>query len=113
MKIHGIKTCDTCRKALKAFEGTGKAHQFVDFRVDGLSETDLDRWLEAAGWELLLNRRSTSWRALSDEEKADPNMEKAKALMLANPTLIKRPVFDDGETVTVGFGKKEQATLLG
>lgn len=113
MKIHGIKTCDTCRKALKTFEGADKAHQFVDFRVDGLNEADLDRWLEAAGWELLLNRRSTSWRSLSDEEQADPNMEKAKALMLANPTLIKRPVFDDGESVVVGFGKKEQAALLG
>jgi arsenate reductase len=113
MKIHGIKACDTCRKALKAFEGAGIAHQFIDFRIDGLLEADLDRWLSLLGWEILLNRRSTSWRALSDEEKSDPNAEKAKALMLANPTLIKRPVFDDGTNVSVGFGKKEQALLLG
>ncbi|MCV6546214.1 MAG: arsenate reductase [Cohaesibacter sp.] len=112
MNIYGIKTCDTCRKALKSFDAAGKSHHFVDFRVDGLSEGDLDRWLAAVGWEILLNRRSTSWRALSEDEKAHPDQDKARALMLANPTLIKRPVFDDGKRVIVGFGKKEQSALL-
>ncbi len=112
MKIYGIKTCDTCRKAIKAFDGAGKAATFVDFRVDGLDEADLDRWLEAVGWEALLNRRSTSWRALSDDEKANPDEAKARSLMQANPTLIKRPVFDDGSSITVGFAKAQQETLL-
>lgn len=113
MNIHGIKTCDTCRKAIKAFEKAGKPATFIDFRTDGLNETDLDRWLEAVGWEILLNRRSTSWRALSEEDKANPDSDKARALMLANPTLIKRPVFDDGAHVIVGFAKAQQAELLG
>lgn len=113
MKIYGIKTCDTCRKAVKAFAAAGKDATFVDLRVDGFSEADLDSWLSAVGWEKLLNRRSTSWRDLSDEDKADPNEAKAKALMLAHPTLIKRPVFVSDKTVVVGFGKTEQASLLG
>lgn len=113
MKIHGIKTCDTCRKAIKAFEAAGKPATFVDFRKDGLCEADLDRWLEAVGWEGLLNRRSTSWRALSEEEKSNPDAAKARKLMLDNPTLIKRPVFDDGTDIVVGFGKAQQTDLLG
>lgn len=112
MNIHGIKTCDTCRKAIKAFEAAGKTATFIDFRKDGLKEADLDRWLEAVGWEALLNRRSTSWRALSEEDKANPDADKARSLMLANPTLIKRPVFDDGERIVVGFAKAQQAALL-
>ena len=113
MKIHGIKTCDTCRKAIKAFESAGKEAQFIDFRIDGLDEADLDHWLEAVGWETLLNRRSTSWRALPDDDKANPDKAKSRALMLANPTLIKRPVFDDGTDIVVGFTKAQQAKLLG
>ena len=112
MKLYGIKTCDTCRKALKAFQAAGKPVSFVDLRVDGFTETDLDRWLEAVGWEVLLNRRSTSWRALSDEDKADPDTTKARTLMLAHPTLIKRPVFEDDTKIVVGFGKTQQSLLL-
>lgn len=113
MKIYGIKTCDTCRKALKAFEAAGRPHQFIDFRKDGLDEGDLDRWLNDLGWEALLNRRSTSWRALSEEERSDLDTQKVRSLLLSNPTLIKRPVFDDGARICVGFGKKEQESLLG
>lgn len=113
MNIHGIKSCDTCRKAIKAFETQGKSANFIDFRVDGLMETDLDRWLEAVGWEALLNRRSTSWRALDEADKAKPDAAKARALMLANPILIKRPVFDDGSRILIGFGKAQQLELLG
>lgn len=113
MIIYGIKTCDTCRKAVKAFEAAGSEASFHDLRNDGLTEAMLDRWLDAVGWEALLNRRSTSWRALSEDEKADPDLAKARTLMLAHPTLIKRPVFDDGNKVTIGFAKAQQAALLG
>ncbi|PLW74856.1 arsenate reductase [Cohaesibacter celericrescens] len=113
MKLYGIKTCDTCRKALKAFEAAGKPISFVDLRVDGFNDANLDRWLDAVGWEALLNRRSTSWRALSDEDKAEPNAIKARALMLAHPTLIKRPVFESDTEIVVGFGKAQQSQLLG
>lgn len=113
MKIYGIKNCDTCRKAVKAFAAADKPCDFIDLRDEGLSSDDLDRWLEAAGWEKVLNRRSTSWRAVADEVKASIDHDSARSLMLDNPTLIKRPVFDDGKTITIGFGKAEQASLLG
>ncbi|TLP43775.1 arsenate reductase [Cohaesibacter sp. CAU 1516] len=113
MKFYGLKSCDTCRKALKSFEAAGKPVTFVDLRADGFSEDDLDRWLGAAGWEVLLNRRSTTWRDLPEGDKADPDEAKARALILQHPTLIKRPVFDDGTQIVVGFGKAQQMTLLG
>lgn len=111
MKIYGIKTCDTCRKAIKAFKDGERDHVFVDLRADAPTADLLDRWLDAVGWEVLLNRRSTSWRALPDADKANPDHASARRLMLANPTLIKRPVFDDGGEIIVGFGKTEQARL--
>lgn len=113
MKLYGIKSCDTCRKALKAFEAAAKPVTYIDLRADGFSEDDLDRWLNAIGWETLLNRRSTTWRELSDTDKSDLDQAKARALILQHPTLIKRPVFDDGQAIVVGFGKAQQADLLG
>nr|WP_319390480.1 Spx/MgsR family RNA polymerase-binding regulatory protein [uncultured Cohaesibacter sp.] len=112
MKLFGIKSCDTCRKALKTLEQAGKPAVFVDLRGDSFSADDLDRWIDKLGWELLLNRKSTSWRALADDDKADMNKEKARALMLANPTLIKRPVIETGDDIVVGFGSAQQDTLL-
>ncbi|WP_316858973.1 arsenate reductase [uncultured Cohaesibacter sp.] len=112
MKLYGIKTCDTCRKALTFLQDGGVDATFVDFRKDGLPETELDHWLDAVGWEKLLNRRSTSWRALEEADKADITRDKARALMLANPTLIKRPVFAMAHEIIVGFGKEEKQRLM-
>lgn len=113
MKLYGIKTCDTCRKALKAFEAAGKPVTFVDLRQDGLSGDDLDRWIGALGWEAVINRRSTTWRTLPDADKSDVDATKAKALMLAHPTLVKRPVFESPEGIVIGFAKAQQNRLLG
>ncbi|MCZ4281734.1 arsenate reductase [Kiloniella laminariae] len=109
--IHGIKNCDTCRKALKVFADKALPHSYHDFRVDGLSEQQLDRWLKVVSWDKLLNRRGTSWRALPDGVKEAIDAASAKKLMMENPTLIKRPVFETGNTVVVGFTKAEQETL--
>lgn len=113
LTVHGIKTCDTCRKALKWLSERGVEHRFHDLRADGLASADLDRWIGAVGWETLLNRRGTTWRKLPAGETEGVDAAKARALMLAHPTLIKRPVFDDGALVVVGFGKAEQAALTG
>ena len=113
MKLYGIKTCDTCRKALKVLEAAGKTVTYIDLRADGVTAEDIDRWLAAVGWEVLLNRRSTTWRELTDADKAEPDADKAKALMLAHPTLIKRPVVEVDGKIVVGFGKAQQADLLG
>ena len=117
MKLYGIKTCDTCRKAIKTLEAADHRVDFIDLRADGFTDADLDRWLTAVGWEQLLNRRSTTWRDLPDADKANPDLASARALMRAHPTLIKRPVIEvegeDGITVIVGFAKAQQAALLG
>nr|WP_321458456.1 Spx/MgsR family RNA polymerase-binding regulatory protein [uncultured Cohaesibacter sp.] len=112
MKLFGIKTCDTCRKALKSLQAANKSVTFVDLRGEDFSHEDLDRWLAAVGWDALLNRRSTSWRALAEEDKSGIDEARARGLLLANPTLIKRPVIEEGDTITVGFGKAEQEKLL-
>nr|WP_319483621.1 ArsC/Spx/MgsR family protein [uncultured Cohaesibacter sp.] len=113
MKLFGIKSCDTCRKALKTLEQADRPVTFVDLRGDAFGAEVLDRWLDKVDWELLLNRKSTTWRALADSDKLDIEGDKARALMLANPTLIKRPVTEAGDDIVVGFGSAQQATLLG
>jgi len=112
LTVHGLKNCDTCRKALKWLAAEGIEHAFRDVRADGLDATDLKRWADALGWQALLNRRGTTWRGLPDADKArvgdDAAAESAEAAALAlmetHPALIKRPVFDrGGATVRVGF----------
>ncbi len=111
--VYGIKNCDTCKKALKWLAAEGIEHRFHDFRVEGLDTAALSAWVEEAGWEKLLNRRGTTWRKLPDADKDGVDEAKAEALMAGNPTLIKRPVFETGDQVMVGFGAAEQAALKG
>ncbi len=111
IQVYGLKNCDTCRKARGWLDGKGMAHSFHDVRADGLAEKDLARWVRAAGWETLLNRRGTTWRALSDKDKDGVDAAKAVKLMLAHPALIKRPVFEAQGKVVVGFGAAEQKAV--
>ncbi len=101
LTVYGLKSCDACRKARKALGD--REHRFHDLREDGLDAAMLDRWIGALGWEALLNRRSTTWRALDEAEKAELDAGRARGLMLAHPALVKRPVIDDGGTVTIGL----------
>ena len=109
--LYGIKNCDTCRKARKWLEGEGIEHRFHDFRADGLDKDTLARLMEALGWETLLNRRGTTWRKLPEADREDLTPDSVAALILGNPTLIKRPVFDTGGTYMVGFSDTERAAL--
>ena len=101
--IYGIKNCDTMKKARSWLEGRGVAYRFHDYRVEGLEPERLASWREALGWEALVNRSSATWRQLPDADKAGIDGDKAAALMLANPTLIKRPLLDVDGKLTVGF----------
>ena len=101
--VYGIKSCDTVRKALKWLDSESIAHTFKDLRSDGFSESDVHTWMECVGWETLLNRRSTTWRGLDESDKADLDATKAARLMLAHPTLVKRPVFVHAGVCNVGF----------
>lgn len=107
MILYGIKNCDTVKKARKWLEQHQQAVAFHDFREDGLNRDDLEAWVDALNWETLFNKRSTSFRNLSDDDKTAIDKNKAIELMLAHPTLIKRPVLVIQGKVWVGF-KAEQ-----
>jgi Spx/MgsR family transcriptional regulator len=111
--VYGLKNCDTCRKARKWLDGKGAEYRFVDLRADGFAEDDLERWAEAVGWEALLNRRGTTWRGLDEAEKSVDGASDAVALMAKHPALMKRPVFDDGAMVVVGFTADSQKRVEG
>ena len=111
--VYGIRNCDTCRKALKWLEDGGIEHCFHDFRKDGLAKMQVAAWLEDVGAAVLLNKRGTTWRNLSDAEKDSVDAGKAEALIVANPTLVKRPVFEGAGTLLVGFGAAQRDVLRG
>jgi len=101
--IYGIKNCDTMAKARKWLDDRGVAYAFHDYRIDGLDKARLEEWVEALGWEKLLNKSSATFRELPDGAKQGLTEAKATALMLENPTMIKRPVLDIGGDLLVGF----------
>lgn len=113
LKVYGLKNCDTCRKARKWLDGEDISYDFVDVRADGINAADVAHWARAVGVETLLNRRGTTWRGLSDADKKGADTENgAISLMAAHPALIKRPVFDDGTSVRVGFTDATKAALV-
>ncbi|MCX7108455.1 MAG: ArsC family reductase [Methylococcales bacterium] len=110
--LYGIKNCDTVKKAKQWLEQNNIAYQFHDFRADELTSSQLSDFVSRVDWSNLLNRSSTSWRQLSIEQQSDLTAEKAIALMLANPTLIKRPVLDTGDKLIIGFKVDHYKTEL-
>lgn len=113
MKIYTLKTCDTCRKALKWLAANDIAFDNHDIRADGLTLADIAPLVEALGWETALNRRSTTWRGLSQDEKSNIDSAKAIQLIAENPTLMKRPVFVTNSGIIAGFDARAQERLQG
>lgn len=109
--VYGLKTCDTCRKALSWLKGEKIEHRFVDLKADGIAKADVTRFAKAVGWEKLLNKASTTWRALSDDVKTDLNEALAIALMVEHPALIKRPVFAGKSEIVSGFKEPQMKAL--
>jgi arsenate reductase len=102
--IYGIKNCDTMKKARAWLDRNGVAYAFHDYKTAGIEPERLERWEKKVGWEALLNRAGTTFRKLPDKDKAGLNAKKAMALMLAQPSMIKRPVLDlGGGKLLVGF----------
>ena len=102
--IYGIKNCDTMKKARAWLDANGVAYQFHDYKSEGIDKTRLQAWTKAVGWETLLNRAGTTFRKLPEKDKAVGDEKKAIALMLAQPSMIKRPVLDlGGGKLVVGF----------
>jgi len=107
LTLYGINNCDTVKKARRWLEDHGIEYQFHDFRQDGLDIYQLTSWVENLGWETLVNKRSTTWRGLSDKDKNILSKQQAIDLLLIHPTLIKRPVVVKNKTVLVGFNEAE------
>jgi arsenate reductase len=110
--VYGIRNCDTVKKARAWLEANGVAYDFHDYKTAGVDEGRLRGWTSELGWERLLNRAGTTFRQLPDAAKADLDEDKAIALMLAQPSMIKRPVADLGERRLVGFKTEEWGQAL-
>ena len=102
--IYGIKNCDTMKKARLWLDQHGVAYAFHDYKAQGIDRARLERWSKKLGWETLLNRNGTTFRDLPEAEKQGLDADKAIALMLAQPSMIKRPVLDlGGGRLLAGF----------
>ena len=113
MILYGIKNCDTVKKARRGLEANDVAFDFHDFRADGLDQATIESWLQTVSWEVLLNKRGTTWRKLDDPRKDDINEAIAIELMLSNPTLIKRPVVTANNDCMVGFKEADYTSYFG
>src|SRR3569623_1702745 len=111
--IYGIKNCDTMKKAFAWLDKAGVAYEFHDYKKAGVAKGDLEKWCKAAGWETVLNRAGTTVNKLPDADKDALTERKAIALMMAQPSLIKRPVLDDGIRLLVGFKPDDYEKQLG
>lgn len=112
LKIYGIKNCDTMKKARTWLDAQGLEYEFHDYKKTGLDEALLRSWVAELGWEALVNRRGTTWRTLPQSERENIDEDSAVRLMLANLSLIKRPVLDIGGKRLVGFSAETYAEAL-
>lgn len=103
LTLYGIPNCDTVKKARNYLEARGLGYHFHDYKKAGVTAADLERWSEVVGWERLLNKAGTTFKKLPDADKANIDAAKAIALMVANPSMIKRPLVEGGKTLLVGF----------
>lgn len=111
--LYGIPNCDTMKKARVWLDQHGLAYVFHDYRKAGIDRASLERWVDEHGWQTVLNRAGTTFRKLPESDREDIDREKAIALMLAQPAMIKRPVLDLGDRRLVGFRPELYAAALG
>ena len=113
LTLYGIKNCDTMKKARAWLDAKGVAYTFHDYKVQGIDRARLEGWAREVGWETLLNRAGTTFRKLPDADKAGLDERKALALMLDQPSMIKRPVLDLGGRLLVGFKPEQYEAAVG
>ena len=112
VKIYGIKNCDTMKKAFAWLDSHAVAYDFHDYKKLGVTEAALARWSDITGWEKVLNRAGTTFRKLPEADQQDLTRDKAIALMIANPSMIKRPVLETGDRIEIGFNPERYAASL-
>ena len=112
LTVYGIKSCDTCRKARKFLAERDFEFRFHDVRDDGLEIQMLERWADRIEWARLLNRKSLTWRKVPEADRADMTRDRALALILNQPTLLKRPVLEASDFIAVGFSERRFAEYI-
>ena len=110
--IYGIKNCDTMKKARTWLDKKGVAYDFHDYKAAGIGLARLEGWATKVGWELLLNRAGTTFRKLPEKDREGLTEKKATALMIAQPSMIKRPVLEAGGKLLVGFKPEQYEKLI-
>ena len=105
--MYGIPNCDTIKKARNWLKTNDVDYEFHNYKKDGVPEEELNKWIKRLGWEILLNKRGTTWRKLDETTKSKVNEKSAIKIMLDNPSIIKRPVLDTGKSILVGFNENE------
>lgn len=113
IEFYGIPNCDTVKKARTWLDGRGIAYAFHDYKKEGADKAKLATWCKAAGWETLLNRAGTTFRKLTDADRANLDEDKAIALMFAAPSMIKRPVVEHPKGLLVGFKPDQWEAIIG
>lgn len=112
LTLFGIKACDTMVKARKWLEADGRSYEFHDYKTRGIGRAILESWSDRVGWEVLLNRSGTTFRKLPEVERLDLTRDKAISLMLAQPSMIKRPVLEGAGPLLVGFKPEQYAAAF-
>lgn len=113
LTIYGIKNCDTMKKAMKWLDEQGIDYHFHDYKKEGVPESALQQWLDALGWETVINKRGTTWRNnLTDDEKTSMDAQKAVPVALENPSIVKRPILQNDNLILAGFNASEWAEKL-
>ncbi|HSC75926.1 MAG TPA: ArsC family reductase [Pseudomonadales bacterium] len=111
--LYGIKNCDTIKKARVWLDERGMTYDFHDYKSSGVERASLERWCNEHGWEKILNRAGTTFRQLDEAQKVNLDQKKAVELMLAQPSVIKRPVLDVGVKTVIGFKPEIYADIFG
>lgn len=112
VRLYGLKSCDTCRKARQWLAAKGVTYDYHDVRDDGLDVTLLERWTGRLNWEKFLNKKSLTWRKIPEVDRAGMTRDRAIATILEYPTLVKRPVLECDEFIAVGFTPDNYEKLL-
>ncbi len=110
--VYGIKNCDTVKKAKKWLDDANINYQFVDFRADGIDRKKVAHWIQALGWETIVNKRSTTWKQLDQTARDNMDENSAIEVIMQQPTLIKRPLLESQDTIKVGFKAAEYETFF-
>ena len=110
--IYGIRNCDTMKKAMKWLDANSIVYTFHDYKKSGIDTTTLSSWADALSWEVLVNKRGTTWRQLDDKTKEATHEKNVAALLCEHPAMIKRPILKQNKSLTLGFSKDNYDKLF-